>query len=60
MTRHAGTITTAPASIWGGLATTVRTLGTLIAAPAAGQSGVEALEREHARIRLTSRHWLMG
>ncbi len=23
-------------------------------------TGIEALEREHDRIRLTSRHWLMG
>lgn len=60
MTRLAATAAAAPASIWGGLATTVRTLGTLLTRPAAGQTGLDALEREHSRIRLSSRHWLMG
>ncbi len=32
----------------------------LFAGRTGAMTGVEALEREHDRIRLTSRHWLMG
>jgi hypothetical protein len=60
MTRLAVTAATTPLSIWGGFTSTVRNLGTYFAARSGTMSGIEALEQEHARIRLTSRHWLMG
>jgi len=49
----------APASLWEGLSAPFRGLSKLVSAGRAEVSGLDALEREHARIRLTSRHWLM-
>ena len=61
MTRLAVTAATTPVSIWGGFTSTVRNLGTYFAARSGhDEPRIEALEQEHARIRLTSRHWLMG
>lgn len=49
----------APASLWNGLSAPFRSLSKLVSTGRADVSGLDALEREHARIRLTSRHWLM-
>ena len=47
-------------SFWGNVETALRGFGQLFSTRGTVDSGLEALEREHARIRLTSRHWLMG
>lgn len=58
MTRLAATLSS-PASLWGGLSATVRSISRLAALANAELSGLEATERDAARIRLSSRHWLM-
>lgn len=51
----------APASrLWDDIESAVRGFGKLFHAQPATSTGLEALEREHSRIVLTSRHWLMG
>lgn len=58
MSRLAATVTS-PASFADGVSATLRGIGKLFVSEP-GNSGLEALEREHDRIRLTSRHWLVG
>lgn len=58
MSRLAATIAS-PASFFDGVSATLRGIGKLFGTEP-GSSGLDALEREHARIRLTSRHWLVG
>ncbi len=58
MTRRAATIQT-PATLWNDIEATVRGFGKFFTSPAA-DGGFDAIERENARIRLSSRHWLMG
>ena len=50
-------IRSAPTRFWEEVGQAFRGFGILFATPT---SGLEALERENARIRLTSRHWLVG
>ena len=58
MTRRAATIQ-APSTLWNDIETTVRSFGKFFSPPAA-DAGFDAIERENDRIRLSSRHWLMG
>ena len=58
MSRLAAAIAS-PASFVDGVSATLRGIGKLLASEP-GSSGLEALEREHDRIRLTSRFWLLG
>ena len=50
----------APARFWEEVGHAFRGFGNLFAPSAPVESGLEALERERDRIRLTSRHWLAG
>ena len=59
MNRHTATHS-APASLWGDIETAVRGLGKLFSARPAAVTGLDEMEREQSRIRLSSRHWLMG
>lgn len=54
------TVTAVPSHFWNDVGATLRGLGNLFTSSGSPQSGLEALEREHARIRLSSRHWLVG
>jgi hypothetical protein len=57
MTRHTTTLAS-PSSLWG-LGASLRGLSRLVSASFADASGLLAVERESARIRLSGRHWLM-
>lgn len=50
----------APAPLWNSFEAAVRHTFRSLTAPAAEASVFEALEGEQARIRQSSRHWLVG
>ena len=58
MTRLTATAPSAP--IWSSLESAVRQTIRSLTAPASEASVFEALEGEQARIRQSSRHWLVG
>ncbi len=59
MSRHTATATS-PVSLWADVESAVRRTLTALAASAQQVPSFEELESEQARIRQSSRHWLLG
>lgn len=58
MTRLAATLAS-PSALWVGVTGTIRRMSSLVSFGSADFAGLETVERDAARIRLSSRHWLM-
>lgn len=59
MARHAATASSS-ARLWGEIEFAIRGFRKFFATPTSVEAGLETLEHEQARIRLTGRHWLAG
>jgi hypothetical protein len=59
MSRRSATATPA-VSLWAGVESAVRLTLNTLSAPATQVPSLEQLEGEQARIRRSSRHWLLG
>lgn len=59
MTRYTATAS-ASARLWCEVEAAARTFGRMFAANAFGETSLGQMEGENARVRQSSRHWLMG
>jgi hypothetical protein len=59
MTRHSGALP-APVTVWNEIGAAIGGLRQFLVVQAGWNSNLQLIERESARIRSASRHWLMG